>query len=156
MERALSWIHRQQALYLQAGANFIVGPTLNPEIARLCNRRKVAYIPGCGTTSEISRAEELGAEICKVFPGGTLGGPSFIKNILGPMPWSRLVPTGGVKATEENVSAWIKAGAVCVGIGSDLFPKEIIQNNQYSKVTESVRNVLQWIDAARDHKDPLD
>ena len=143
------------ALYIQAGAAFIVSPNLNPDVARLCNRRKIAYFPGCGTVSEISQAEELGIEICKVFPGGSVGGPGFVKNVLGPMPWSNLLPTGGVEATEENVSAWIKAGAIAVGIGSSLFKKEIIDNKDYQRITELVKNMLHWIQVARDGKSPL-
>lgn len=142
------------SLYIQGGANFIVGPNLNPEVARLCNRRKVAYLPGCGTVSEISQAEELGVEICKVFPGESIGGPGFVKSVKGPMPWSLLLPTGGVEANEENISAWIKAGAAGVGIGSSLFKKEIINNNEFSKITEMVKDILQWIQKARDGKHP--
>ncbi len=143
------------ALYIQAGANFIVSPNLNPEVAKLCNRRKIAYIPGCGTVSEISQAEELGVEICKIFPGNSLGGPDFVKSVLGPMPWSRLLPTGGVDVTEESVSAWFKAGVTCVGIGSNLFKSEIIQNKDYKKITTLVKNMMQWICAARDGKSPM-
>ncbi len=144
------------ALYIQSGANFIVSPNLNPDVARLCNRRKIAYFPGCGTVSEISQAEELGVEICKVFPGGSVGGPGFVKNVLGPMPWSNLLPTGGVEATEENVSAWIKAGSIALGIGSSLFKKEIIDNKDYQKITELVKILLQWIQTARGGKSHLD
>jgi len=144
------------ALYIQAGANFIVSPNLNPEIARLCNRRKIAYLPGCGTVSEISRAEEFGVEICKIFPGGTVGGPSFVKSVLGPMPGSLLLPTGGVEVTEDNISAWIKAGVAGVGIGSNLFENEIIKKKDYPKITDTVKNILQWIYKARGGKSPLD
>ena len=108
------------ALYIQLGSNFIVGPNLNPDVARLCNRRKVAYSPGCGSVTEISQAEELGVEICKIFPGSSVGGPDFVKDLLGPMPWTRIMPTGGVDATEESVTQWIKAGVACVGrLGCD-------------------------------------
>lgn len=137
------------ALYIQLGANFIVGPVLNPDVARLCNRRKVAYMPGCGTVSEISAAEELGVEICKVFPAGEIGGPSFIKSIRGPMPWTRLMPTGGVKTTEENVSSWIKAGAACLGIGSNLVRKEDVATQDFEAIRERTSRVLGWIQSAR-------
>jgi 2-dehydro-3-deoxyphosphogluconate aldolase/(4S)-4-hydroxy-2-oxoglutarate aldolase len=137
------------ALYIQLGANFIVGPIFNPEVARLCNRRKVAYLPGCGSVSEISAAEELGAEICKVFPGGAVGGPDFVKDVLGPMPWARLMPTGGVDATEESVNGWFKAGVACVGMGSKLFKKDLIESENYNKLTENVKQVLGWIKADR-------
>ncbi|MDD2589449.1 MAG: bifunctional 4-hydroxy-2-oxoglutarate aldolase/2-dehydro-3-deoxy-phosphogluconate aldolase [Fermentimonas sp.] len=124
------------ALYIQLGANFIVGPLLNPEIFKVCNRRQIAYSPGCGTTSEIGMAQELGAEIVKVFPAGNVGGPTFVKNIKGPMPWSKLMVTGGVEPTEENLSAWFKAGVTCVGMGSNLFPKEVLKNREWDKITE--------------------
>ncbi len=131
------------------GANFVVGPMLNPEVARVCNRRKVAYMPGCGTVSEISAAEELGVEICKVFPGTQVGGPGFIKAVTAPMPWTRLMPTGGVSAEEDNIKGWIKAGAVCVGMGSAAVRKEWLAAGEYDKITENARQVIQWIKEAR-------
>jgi len=143
------------ALYLQLGANFIVGPNFDPETAKLCNRHKVAYSPGCATANEITEAESFGVEICKVFPGSTAGGPKFIKSIRGPMPWSMLMPTGGVEATRENISAWINAGAVCVGIGSSLFKKDIIANKDYNAITEMAASIIKWIKEARGRKDPI-
>lgn len=143
------------AIYIQLGSNFIVGPNLNPEVARLCNRRKVAYSPGCGSVSEISQAEELGVEICKIFPGSAVGGPEFAKDLLAPMPWTRIMPTGGVDATEESVTRWIKAGVACVGMGSKLFPAEMIAAGDYSKIAEKVAAVIGWIRAARGNKAPI-
>ena len=143
------------ALYIQLGSNFIVGPILNPEVARLCNRRKVAYSPGCGSASEISQAEELGVEICKVFPGNSVGGPDFVKGLLAPMPWTRIMPTGGVEPTEESVTGWIKAGVACVGMGSKLFPADAIAAGDYSKITEMVAAVIGWVKAARGDKTPI-
>jgi 2-dehydro-3-deoxyphosphogluconate aldolase/(4S)-4-hydroxy-2-oxoglutarate aldolase len=133
------------AMYLASGANFIVGPNFNPEVARLCNRRKVAYIPGCGTVSEISAAEEIGAEIVKIFPGGQLGGPGFVKAVLGPMPWTRLMPASGVDVTQENVQGWIKAGAACLGVGSNLIRKDYVVAGNYDAIADGVRRVLNWI-----------
>nr|MBP7105072.1 bifunctional 4-hydroxy-2-oxoglutarate aldolase/2-dehydro-3-deoxy-phosphogluconate aldolase [Fermentimonas sp.] len=112
------------SLYIQMGANFIVGPMLNPDIFKVCNRRQIAYSPGCATTTEIGLAQELGAEIVKIFPGGDVGGPAYVKNIKGPMPWTKIMATGGVEPTKESITAWFKAGVTCVGIGSKLFPKE--------------------------------
>ena len=137
------------ALYIAAGANFVVGPLLNADIARLCNRRKVAYSPGCGSVSEISAAEELGVEIVKVFPGGQVGGPAFVKAVSGPMPWTRLMPTGGVDATEESVRGWIGAGAACLGMGSKLIRKDLVAAGDWAAVSANVRQVLQWIEEAR-------
>jgi 2-dehydro-3-deoxyphosphogluconate aldolase/(4S)-4-hydroxy-2-oxoglutarate aldolase len=139
------------ALYLSAGANFIVGPSLNPEISRLCNRRKVLYIPGTATETEIANAEELGAEICKVFPGNLLG-PGFIKAVLAPCPWHRLMPTGGVDATEASLGEWIKAGAAAVGLGSKLITPGSIKTRDFDGLTNKVTQCLGWIRQARDAK----
>lgn len=133
------------ALYIAHGANFIVGPLFNPEVARLCNRRKIAYLPGCATVAEISAAEEAGVEIVKVFPGETVGGPTFIKAVLGPLPWSRLMPTGGVDATRESVQSWLKAGACCVGLGSNLIRKDWVSAGNYQAMQDTTQSILQWI-----------
>jgi len=137
------------ALYLASGANFVVGPTLNAEVARLCNRRKVAYCPGCGSVTEISEAEELGVEIVKIFPGDSVGGPEFVKALLGPCPWSRIMPTGGVDATKESVNAWFKAGVACVGMGSKLITKELVAAKDFDGISKKVSQVLAWIKEAR-------
>jgi 2-dehydro-3-deoxyphosphogluconate aldolase/(4S)-4-hydroxy-2-oxoglutarate aldolase len=139
------------SLYIQIGANFVVGPTLNEDIAYLCNQRKIAYIPGCGNVNDISQAEKLGVEICKYFPG-TIGGPEFVKNILGPMPWSRIMPTGGVSLEEKNITEWFKAGVTAVGIGSNLIPKEAITRQDYLTITKNVKQVLDWISSVRKTK----
>lgn len=140
------------SLYLQLGANFVVGPLLNPDIFKVCNRRQVAYIPGCGSVSEVGYAQELGAEVVKVFPAGNVGGPSFVKNVKAPMPWSSLMVTGGVEPTEENLSKWIDAGVTCVGMGSNLFPKDVIAAKDWNKITEMSRNALAIIAKARQSK----
>ena len=137
------------ALYLSAGANFIVGPVLNAEVARVCNRRKVAYSPGCGTVSEISAAEELGAEIVKIFPGKEVGGPAFVKNLLGPCPWTSLMPTGGVEATRESLEAWFASGVACVGMGSKLITKEAVAAGDFAGIARNVAQVLAWIRQVR-------
>lgn len=137
------------ALYIAHGANFIVCPNLNPEIIRLCNRRKIACIPGCATPSEISTAEELGAEIVKIFPGDSIGGPNFIKAVLGPMPWSKLMPTGGVEPTFESVTAWIKAGAACLGMGSRFISKDVIAAGAFDVLEQRSRDVHAWVQQAR-------
>ncbi len=137
------------ALYIAYGANFVVGPILNEALARLCNRRKVAYMPGCGSASEISYAEELGVEIVKVFPGGSVGGPGFVKAVLGPCPWTRIMPTGGVDATLESIKAWFEAGVACVGIGSKLIRKDLLAAGNWEEIARQVRQVLDWIKEAR-------
>jgi len=133
------------AIYIAAGANFIVGPIFNPEVARLCNRRKIAYIPGCGTLTEISAAEELGVEIVKIFPGGCMGGPDFVKAVLGPCPWTSIMATGGVDDTRECLEAWFKAGVTCVGMGSHLFPAERVAGGDFQSITTKVLKVINWI-----------
>lgn len=133
------------ALYIASGANFIVSSILNPEVAVLCNRRKIAYSPGCGSASEIARAEELGVEIVKLFPGDSVGGPNFVKAILGPSPWTRLMPTGGVETTKENITAWFKSGTAAVGIGSNLIRKDLIAAGDYAAITAKTAEVLSWI-----------
>jgi 2-dehydro-3-deoxyphosphogluconate aldolase/(4S)-4-hydroxy-2-oxoglutarate aldolase len=133
------------ALYIAYGANFVVGPLLNEAVARVCNRRKVAYMPGCGSVSEISYAEELGVEIVKIFPGDSVGGPDFVKAVLGPCPWTRIMPTGGVDATEESIKAWFEAGVACVGIGSKLIRKDLVAAGNWAEITALVRQVVDWI-----------
>ena len=132
------------ALYLQLGANFVVGPVYNPAIAPVCNRRLVPYCPGCGSASEVSAAQEAGCDLCKVFPGDVLG-PAFVKNLRAPMPWSRLMVTGGVKPERDNLSAWFKAGATCVGMGSNLFPKDAVAAGDWARITALCRDALQII-----------
>jgi len=138
------------AMYIAYGANFVVGPVLNEEVARLCNRRKIAYSPGCGSASEISYAEELGVEIVKIFPGSSVGGPDFVKAVLGPCPWTRIMPTGGVDATEESIKGWFKAGVACVGMGSKLIRKDLVAAGNWAAITTKVRQVLDWIKEARE------
>jgi 2-dehydro-3-deoxyphosphogluconate aldolase/(4S)-4-hydroxy-2-oxoglutarate aldolase len=136
-------------LYINNGANFVVGPIFNEEVARLCNRRKVAYVPGCGSATEISRAEESGAEICKIFPGKEVGGPEFVKNLLGPMPWSLIMPTGGVDRTRESIEKWFKAGVACVGMGSALITKDLLANGDFETISKNTAEVLGWISEAK-------
>lgn len=133
------------ALFVAHGAEFVVGPTFSGELAKLCNRRKIAYLPGCATPTEISQAEEHGAEIVKVFPGTTVGGPGFIKAVRAPMPWSRIMPTGGVDATRDNLQAWFAAGACCVGMGSRLIRRDLLATGDYRALAALTRQVLTWI-----------
>ncbi len=137
------------SIYMQLGASFIVSPLLNPEVIRTCNRRKIACLPGCGSVSEISQAEELGVEICKIFPGGAVGGVDFIKSARAPLPWSHLMPTGGVDPTEASIQKWFSAGVCAVGIGGKLIREDWIASGNFSAITELVKNTLAWIETAR-------
>ncbi len=137
------------ALFIAHGSNFIVGPNFNVEVARVCNRRKIPYMPGCGTATEIATAEEWGVEIVKVFPGETVGGPAFIKAVLGPRPWTRIMPTGGVSPDEKNLRAWFDAGAACVGMGSNLVRKESVQSGDFDAIQQNVQTALNLIRSIR-------
>ena len=132
------------SLYMQLGANFIVTPVLREDIAIVCNRRKILWSAGCGSLTEISKAEELGGEIIKLFPGSTYG-PEFVKAVKGPQPWTYIMPTGGVSTEEDNLKAWFESGVVCVGMGSKLISNEILANEDYNGLQKKVKNTLELI-----------
>lgn len=136
------------ALYMQLGASFVVGPLLNADVAHVCNRRLVPYVPGCGSVSEIGKAQELGCDVTKVFPGDVYG-PAFVKGLMAPCPWSKIMVTGGVSPDEANLTAWFRAGAFCVGMGSKLFPNDRVQAQDWPYVTEQCRSSLAIIQKAR-------
>lgn len=142
------------SLYMQLGANFIVTPVLREDIAIVCNRRKVLWSPGCGTLTEIARAEELGCEIVKLFPG-EIYGPKFVAAIKGPCPWTSIMPTGGVSPTEENLRGWFEAGVTCVGMGSQLISKEIILNKDFKALKENVQKTLNIIEKLQNNLSKL-
>jgi len=131
------------ALFIANGAKFVVGPLLNAEVAKVCNRRGVPYSPGCGSATEIGDAQELGVEIVKVFPGSSVGGPEFVKGVMGPMPWTRIMPTGGVEPTEESLRKWFGAGIVACGIGSNMITKKLLDAKDYQGIEENVRKTVQ-------------
>ena len=137
------------ALYMQLGAHFIVGPNFNAEIATVCNRRLVPYSPGCGSVSEISNAQAAGCDVTKVFPAGNVGGPSFVKNVMAPLRWSNIMVTGAVSPEEDNLTAWIKSGVLCVGMGSKLFPKDVIAQGNWQAITDKCVEALGYIAKAR-------
>ena len=136
------------AMYIQLGANFVVGPLFNQEIAPVCNRRLIPYCPGCGTVSEVGAAQEAGCDLCKAFPGDVLG-PAFVKGLRAPMPWSQIMVTGGVKPERENLEAWFKAGVTCVGMGSNLFPKDAVASADWDRITGLCRTALDIIAEVR-------
>lgn len=130
------------SLYIQSGANFIVAPIVNSEVAITCNRRKIPWMPGCGSLTEINFAESLGADIVKIFPAQQVGGPEFIKAVKGPCPWSNIMPTGGVQPEDGNLKEWFSAGAHCVGLGSQLFVKNNEGNFDYEAIKETTKQAV--------------
>jgi len=133
------------ALYISAGARFVVGPVLDPDTGRLCNKRMIAWSPGCGSASEIMQAQELGADLVKVFPGESVGGPTFVKNVLGPMPWTKIMPTGGVDPTRESLTEWFGAGIRACGIGSKLITAQRIKDGDWAGIEQAVRETVEMI-----------
>jgi len=129
-------------IYISTGAKFVVGPLLNADVAKICNRRGIPYSPGCGSATEIGDAQELGCEIVKVFPGSSVGGPEFVKSVMGPMPWTRIMPTGGVEPTEDSLRKWFGAGIVACGIGSNLITKQMLDAKDYGAIEEKVRKTI--------------
>jgi len=137
------------ALYIQLGSNFIVSPVLIEDISLVVNRRKILWSPGCGSVSEISKAESLGVEIVKIFPGTQVGGPNFVASVKGSMPWTSIMPTGDVEPSETNLTEWFKAGVTCVGIGSHLISSEIIRTKDYVKLEQVACNAINIIQKLR-------
>ena len=133
------------SLYIQLGTNFVVSPVLVEDIAKVCNRRKILWAPGCGSLTEISKAEELGAEIVKIFPGSSVGGPEFVKAIKGPFPWTSVMPTGGVSPNEDNLKEWFDSGVSVVGMGSKLITKDIFKTHDYKLLEKNVKETIQLI-----------
>lgn len=137
------------ALFMAYGADFIVGPSFDEEVARLCNKKRIPYIPGAASVNEIIRAEEFGIEIIKVFPGSTLGGPKFIEAVLGPCPKTKMMPTGGVSVDEENIKAWFKSGVSCIGMGSQLISKKLVEEKNYDSIADLTCKALEIIKNVR-------
>jgi 2-dehydro-3-deoxyphosphogluconate aldolase/(4S)-4-hydroxy-2-oxoglutarate aldolase len=133
------------AMYIGSGANFVVSPMIDDDTARLCNSRKIPYSPGCGSVTEIHRAHQLGVEICKVFPGTEVGGPSFVKSVRGPCPWVDIMPTGGVSPTRESLTAWFGAGITCAGMGSNLLTQDLLGSKDFSGIARRVAETLALI-----------
>jgi len=140
------------AMYIAAGADFVVGPLLDEDIAKLCNSRKIPYSPGCGSVTEIHKAHILGVEIVKIFPGDSVGGANFVKAVRGPCPWTEIMPTGGISPTKESLSEWFCAGIACAGMGSKLITKELVAAKDWAGITKKVRETIQLIKQVRGGK----
>ena len=134
--------------YMLSGANFVVTPVFREDIAVVCNRRKVLWSAGCGSLTEITKAEEMGCEIIKLFPG-SIYGPEFVKAVKGPHPWTSIMPTGGVSTEKENLKGWFDSGVTCVGMGSKLISKEIVSTKAYDELTLKVKETLSLIKQIR-------
>ena len=137
------------AMYIAAGADFIVSPILDEGIAVLCNGRKIPFMPGCGTVTEIHKAHQLGVEFCKLFPGDCLGGSNFLKSIKGPMPWTEVIAMGGIEPTEESLGEWFAAGAACVGMSSKLFPKTLLEIGDFEQISGIIQQTVGIISKVR-------
>ncbi|HTY12013.1 MAG TPA: bifunctional 4-hydroxy-2-oxoglutarate aldolase/2-dehydro-3-deoxy-phosphogluconate aldolase [Bacteroidota bacterium] len=121
---------------IRAGARFVVGPALNLDIIQVCKEKEIVCMPGCFSPTEILAGWNAGADVIKVFPATSLG-PKYFRDLAGPFPHIRLMPTGGV--TVDNVGEWVAAGVVAVGIGSDLLDKKAIEEENYSALTERAK-----------------
>ena len=137
------------SLYLNRGARFVVSPCLVPDVARVCNRRMTAYFPGCGSVTEIGQAHELGCDIVKLFPGASVGGPDFVKAVLGPMPWTKIMPTGGVDPDEASIAKWFGSGIVAAGMGSKLITDAAVKAGDWAGIEANVRKTVDTIAAFR-------
>jgi 2-dehydro-3-deoxyphosphogluconate aldolase/(4S)-4-hydroxy-2-oxoglutarate aldolase len=137
-------------MYVSAGADFVVGPVLDEETAKVCNARKIPYSPGCGSVTEIQKAHILGVEIVKIFPGDSIGGANFVKAVRGPCPWTEIMPTGGVSPTKESLKEWFDAGIACAGMGSKLITKEFVAAKDWTGITKKVRDTIELIKQIRE------
>lgn len=137
--------------FIDAGTDFIVTPCLNPAVGYACAKANIPWIPGVSTLTEIYNAQQAGAEVVKLFPGDVVGS-KFIKAIRGPMPNVKIMVTGGVQPTAESINEWFGAGAYAVGLGSNLFPKDVIAEGNYAwieqKVAESIALVTKFREAS--------
>lgn len=131
-------------VFVSKGAEFLVSPVFDPEIAVYAREAEILYIPGCGSATEIHQAQKYGAQMVKIFPGNVLG-PSFVQAILGPMPWTQMMPTGGVRPDRDNLEAWFQSGVVCVGMGSQLFKKEWLNEQGMQEMERLLAEVLEVI-----------
>jgi 2-dehydro-3-deoxyphosphogluconate aldolase/(4S)-4-hydroxy-2-oxoglutarate aldolase len=127
--------------FIDAGAHFIISPILKVEMAQVCYDYDRLWIPGCATLTEIVTARDHGAEIIKVFPGSVLG-PNFVSSIMPVVPGLQLMITGGVEPNRQSLTSWFKAGAVCVGLGSQLFNKDILAKKDWPQLQKNVAEVL--------------
>jgi len=133
-------------LFIDLGAKFIVSPFLDEEIGKTCQNNEVLWIPGCGTLSEMIRAEKIGAQLIKLFPGSVYGS-KFISSVLAPCPWLKIMPTGGVTTDQDNIKGWLDAGAFCLGMGSNLFPSNLLNSSDTTDLQAHIESVIKKINS---------
>tara|TARA_Y100000768_G_scaffold170174_1_gene127373 strand:+ start:492 stop:1148 length:657 start_codon:yes stop_codon:yes gene_type:complete len=131
-------------LFIDLGAKFIVSPHLDEEIGEVCNKNEVLWVPGCGTLSEMIKADKIGAKLIKLFPGNVYGS-KFISSVLAPCPWLKIMPTGGVTTQQSNIQDWLDSGAYCLGMGSNLFPSSLLNFNDTTELQKHINSVLKKI-----------
>ena len=123
--------------FIEAGASFVVSPCFVETVSDVCYQHKIPYMPGCMTVKEVFYAMEAGCEVIKVFPGDILG-TQFVKAVKSVLPNAKLMVTGGVTPTRENITGWFEAGVSAVGLGSQLFKAEILQKQNFKAIEEGV------------------
>ncbi|MBN7816698.1 beta/alpha barrel domain-containing protein [Algoriphagus pacificus] len=138
----------QAEVFLDMGAEFIVAPVMNPKLGEYCKNLDIPWIPGCGSVSEVFFAQELGAELVKIYPANILGA-EFVKAVHAVLPNIELIPTGGVEPTAESLSYWFDSGVCCVGMGSQLFRKDLIQKGDFEKIKEMIQTTMDLIDSIK-------
>tara|TARA_B100000886_G_C20410566_1_gene486830 strand:- start:493 stop:1152 length:660 start_codon:yes stop_codon:yes gene_type:complete len=134
--------------FIDLGADFIVSPFMDKKVGRLCKKNQVPWVPGCGTLSEMIKAVKYGAELVKLFPGSVYG-PNFISSVLAPCPSLRIMPTGGVTTEIGNIKRWMNAGAYCLGMGSKLFPKELVSSKHSDRLKNHIGDVMKKLESIR-------
>ena len=137
------------AQLVSEGAAYVFAPSFSAEVAAVCHRDSVLYVPGCGTVTEIQTAYGAGCEMVKLFPAGAIGGPAFLAAARAPCPWIEAIPTGGVEPTVESLKGWYGAGAPAVGMGSRLFTKSTVNARDWPEITRTVAAAVETVKAAR-------
>ena len=133
--------------FIDAGADFIVSPIVNPEVAKVAAKHKLLWIPGCMTPTEIYNAQKNGADLIKIFPANIVG-PAFISSIIDLFPGQLFMPTGGVELTPENISKWFHAGVCAVGLGSKLITKDVLEKRLYNELFDNTLKAMELVQAA--------
>lgn len=127
--------------YIEAGADFIIAPNLEPAVGKVCLDNNIPWLPGCFTATEMKTAYDLGAEVIKLFPAGSVG-PSYVNHLRGPLPFLKIVVTGGVGLDEASLKSWLDSGVFAIGVGSQLFSEQTIKNNNYEEIESKLKTII--------------